>query len=51
MMATLMKPDEIRDTLQGSPQSYSSPVNGLPDTKKANEVIEHLTELDVCYCI
>lgn len=48
MMATMMKPDEIRDSFQGSPQTYPSPVNGgLTETKKTNEIIEHLTELDV----
>lgn len=40
-----MKPDEIKESLQGSPQSHPSPAT--LDTKKPVDIVDQLTDLDV----
>ncbi|SAL95699.1 hypothetical protein [Absidia glauca] len=44
MITTIMKPDEIKESLQGSPQSHPSPAT--LDTKKPVDIIDQLTDLD-----
>lgn len=45
MITTIMKPDEIKESLQASPQSHPSPAT--VDTKKPVDIIDQLTDLDV----